>query len=204
MDAPTANQSQTFCHMWVGQQGWSSPPCTPLPSLQHLTLHSPTDQRPCYDHSQASTKGTLQVNDAQHIEHHPHVSSVGSAAEGPKNMPPAYLPDLCEGPQPYTTNQTPPNSNYSQYKAMPPPFLLPHTTHQMSQNGAWSPHEEHMPISPGVPGPDPHRYPPCSPYVKSPASPTSPLHQPPEVFSSHYIGVFGLFQAKKKNILDVN
>lgn len=190
MDFPTANQSQTPCHSWVGQEGWSPPSCTQLPSLQHLTL-SPT---------QASIQGTLQGNNAQQITHDPRVSAIVSAS---KNIPPPSLSLLDKGTQPYMTNQILLNSTYSQHQAMLPPFLLSHT-HQMPQNAAWSPHEEHMHIGSRVPGLDAYQILACSPepafglgnvktsdgLVKSPASPTSPLHQPPDGVSSHYIGLF--------------
>lgn len=199
MDVPTANQSQTSCHTWVGQEGWSS--CTQLPSFQHLTLNPTCDQRPCYEHSQASIQGTLQVNHARQIAHDPRVSSIVSAA---KNIPPPSLPLSDKGAQPYMTNQIPLNSTYSQHQAMSPPFTLSHT-HQVPQNAAWSPHEEHMHIGSGVPGPDAYHNHGCSPepafglgnvktsdgFVKSPASPSpTPLHQPPDGVSSHYIGLF--------------
>ncbi|TNM89361.1 hypothetical protein fugu_003595 [Takifugu bimaculatus] len=72
----------------------------------------------------------------------------------------------------------------------------------MSQNGAGSPYQEQLPISSWVPGPNAYQSPPCSSepafglrnvktsdgYVQSLASPTSPLHQPPEGITSHYIG----------------
>lgn len=200
MDVPTANQNQTPCHTWVGQEGWSLPSCTQLPSLQHLTVSSTSDQRLCYDHSQASIQGTQQVNNAQRITHNPRVSSVVSAA---KNIPPPSLPLLDKGTQPCITNQISLNSAYSHHQAMSPPFLLSHT-HQMSQNAAWSPHEEHMHIGSRAPGPDAYQNPACSAgpafglgsmntsdgFVTSPASPTSPLHQPPDGVSSHYIGLF--------------
>ncbi|XP_078141465.1 protein transport protein Sec24C isoform X2 [Centroberyx gerrardi] len=53
MDAPAANQSQTPCQPWAGQNGWSTastqgPPCSPLPSFQHLSLGLPSDQSPSY------------------------------------------------------------------------------------------------------------------------------------------------------------
>lgn len=76
MDVPTANQSQTPCHTWVGQEGWSPPSCTQLPSFQHLTLSSTSDQRPCYGHHQASVQGTLQVHNAQQNTHDPHILSI--------------------------------------------------------------------------------------------------------------------------------
>lgn len=193
MDVPTANQSQTPCHTWVGQEGWSPPSCTQLPSLQRLTLSKTSDQRPCCDHCQAS------------ITHEPHVSIVSAAT----NIPPPSLPILDKG-TPYMTNQIPLYPAYSQHQAMSPPFLLSHT-HQMPQN--WSLQEEHMHIGSRVPGPDAYQSPACSPepafglgnvktsdgFVKSPASPSSPLHQPPDGVSSHYIGLFiWIFWIRKK------
>ncbi|KAM9360127.1 protein transport protein Sec24C [Symphorus nematophorus] len=61
MDVPTANQSQTPCQPWAGQNGWSpaspqGPPCNLLPSFQHLSLGSPSEPRPCYDHLQVSSQ----------------------------------------------------------------------------------------------------------------------------------------------------
>lgn len=158
MDGPTANQNQTPCH------------------------------------SQASIQGTLQGNNAEQITHDPCVSAA-------KNIPPPSLSLMDKGKQPYMTNQILLNSTYSQHQAMPPPFLLSHT-HQMPQKAAWSPHEEHMHIGSRVPGLDAYQNLARSPepafglgnvkisdgLVKSPASPTSPLHQPPDV-SSHYIGL---------------
>ncbi|KAG7236466.1 hypothetical protein INR49_000840 [Caranx melampygus] len=64
MDVPTANQSQTPCYQWAGQNGWSTasspgPLCNPLPGVQHLSLGSPSDHRPGYQHLQASNQGCL-------------------------------------------------------------------------------------------------------------------------------------------------
>ncbi|KAK5909448.1 hypothetical protein CesoFtcFv8_003377 [Champsocephalus esox] len=60
MDVPTANQSDTPCQPWAGQNGWSpaspqGPPCNPLPSFQNLSLSSPSDQRPGYEQLQGTT-----------------------------------------------------------------------------------------------------------------------------------------------------
>lgn len=192
MDVPTANQIQTSCHKWVGQEGWSSPSYTQLPSLKYLTLGSVSE--PCYDHSQTSIQGTLQVNNAQQITHGPRVSSILTAA---KNIPPPILPLLDKGTQPYSQL----NAAYDQHQAISPPFHLSYT-HQKPQNAAWSLHteEEHMHIGSRVSGPDAYLNPACTPEpafglgnVKTSdgsALPTSPLHQPPDKFSSHYIGLF--------------
>ncbi|CAB1460950.1 unnamed protein product [Pleuronectes platessa] len=60
-----ANQSRTPGHQWAGPNGWSpaSPPgplCNPLPIFQHLSLGSPSDQRPGHDHLQGSNPGCLR------------------------------------------------------------------------------------------------------------------------------------------------
>lgn len=201
-DGRPHNQSEPGLLSRVGgPAGWSQPPCTQFPSLQHLTLSSPSDQKTCCNHSQTSIRGTPEGNDAQQIAHYPHVTSIESLAKE-KNIPPPSLPLIGKGTRPYMTNQIPLNSAYSQNKAMSPPFLPSHA-HKMSQNGAWSPYKEHMPISSWAPGPNTYQNPLCSPeppfglrsvktsdgFVKSPASPTSPLHQPPEGITSHYIGL---------------
>lgn len=199
-DGRPHDQSEPHFLAHVGwPEGWSPTPCAQLPSLQHLTQSSPSDQRSCYEHSQAST---LEGNDGQRLTHYPRLASIDSAAKG-KNIPPTNLPLVGKGTQPYMTNQIPLNSTYSQNEAISPPVSHSHT-HQMSQNGAGSPYEEHLPISSWVPGPNAYQSPPCSPEpafgprnvktsdgcVKSLASPTSPLHQPPEGVTSHYIGLF--------------
>lgn len=183
MDVPTANQSQTPCHTWVGQEGWDPPSCTQLPSFQHLTLSSASDQRPCYGHHQASVQGTLQVNNPQQNTRDPHMLSIANTEQ-------------CR------------------------PHFFCHThTHQMLQNAAYSPNEEHMHIVSRVPGPDAYQNPACSPepalglgnvkssdgFLQCPASPTSPLHQPPDGVSSHYIGLFiRIIQLKQTNKQDAN
>ncbi|XP_056887807.1 protein transport protein Sec24C [Takifugu flavidus] len=197
-DGRPRNQSEPHFLSHVGwPEGWSPPPCTQLPSLQHGTQSSPPEQRSCYEHSQAST---LEGNDAQRITHYSRLASIDSAAKG-KNIPPTSLPLLGKGTQPYMTNQIPLTSTYSQNNAISPPVSHSHTR-QMSQNGAGSPYQEQLPISSWVPGPNAYQSPPCSSepafglrnvktsdgYVQSLASPTSPLHQPPEGITSHYIG----------------
>lgn len=207
-DGRPHNQSEAHFRSHVGwPAGWSPPPCTQLPSLQHLTQSSPSDQR-C---SQAST---LAGKDAQRITHYPPLASIDSAAKG-KNIPPTSLPFVGKGTQPYMTNQIPLTSTYSQNKAISPPGSHSHT-HQMSQNGAGSWYEGQLPISSWVPGPNACQSPPRSSepafglrnvktsdgYVNSPASPTSPLHQPPEGITSHYIGLFFWIISITNHILD--
>lgn len=211
-DGRPRNQSEPH---FLSHVGWSPPPGPPLPSLQHLTHSSPSDQGSCYEHSQASIQGTLGGNEARHITRCPRPSSIDAAAKG-KNIPPTSLPPVAKGTQPYMTGQIPLTSPFSQNKATSPPFSHSHT-HQMSQNGAGPPCEEHMPIGSWVPGPAAYQSPPCSPepafgprnvessdgYAKSPASPTSPLHQPPDGIASHYIGLFIWIILIKNHILDV-
>eukprot|EP00064_Thunnus_orientalis_P022179 superscaffoldBa00007261_g22365 len=64
MDNPTANKSHLPCQSWAGQNGWSTastqgPLLNPLSSSQHLSLGSSSDQRPPYDHMQASDQSCL-------------------------------------------------------------------------------------------------------------------------------------------------
>ncbi|XP_035514424.1 protein transport protein Sec24C [Morone saxatilis] len=156
MDVPTANQSQTPCQPWAGQNGWSpasppGPPCNPLPSFQHLSLGSPSDQRPCYDHLQPSNRGChSDTNDAHHSTLYAHNASQGvqrivpdasvaPAASQGRNIPPCSLPLINQGTQPCTPLQMPFYSPYS-------PYQPPHT-HQGLLNGLQSPHQKHLPVS---------------------------------------------------------
>lgn len=199
-DGRPLNQSEPRFLSHVGRpEGWSPPPCTQLPSLQHLTQSSPSEQRSCYEHSQASSR---EGTDARRVTHSPRLASTDSAAKG-KNTPPTSLPLVGKGTQPYMTNQRPLTSTYSQNRAIPPPVSHSHP-HQVPQNGAGAPYGEQWPISSWVPGPNTYQSPPCSPEpafglrnvktsdgcVNSLASPTSALHQPPEGITSHYIGLF--------------
>eukprot|EP00064_Thunnus_orientalis_P022617 superscaffoldBa00007785_g22825 len=83
MDVPTANQSQTPCQQWAGQNGWSTaspqgpPPFNPLPSFQHLNLGFTSDQIPSYDHLQPSNQGCL--SHPRNNTHHSLVANVESA-----------------------------------------------------------------------------------------------------------------------------
>ncbi|KAM7415693.1 hypothetical protein PAMA_017971 [Pampus argenteus] len=61
MDNPTANESHVPCQSWADQTGWSTASTqgtllNPLPSSQHLSLGSSSDQRPPCDHLQASNQ----------------------------------------------------------------------------------------------------------------------------------------------------
>ncbi|XP_051279774.1 protein transport protein Sec24C [Dicentrarchus labrax] len=169
MDVPTANQSQTPCQPWAGQNGWSpaspqGPPCNPLPSFQHLSLGSPSEQRPCYDHLQASNQGCQSdltafssTNDAHHSTLYannanqgvqrivPDASMAPAASQG-RNIPPCSLPLINQGTQPYKPLQMPFYSPYSPYQATSSPFQPPHA-HQGLLNGLQSPHQKHLPIS---------------------------------------------------------
>nr|XP_046241591.1 protein transport protein Sec24C isoform X2 [Scatophagus argus] len=173
MDVPTANQSQRPSQQWAGQNGWSpaSPqgtPCNPLHSFQHLSLGSPSDQRPCYDHLQASNQGyysdTNSLSSGNNTHHSSlyahntnqrgqriipaaHVSSVVPVASQGKNIPPCSLPLLNEGTQPCKTHQMPFYSPCSPYQALSSPFQPPYA-HHTPQNGPQSPHQEQLPHTP--------------------------------------------------------
>lgn len=206
MDVPTANQSQTPCQPWAGQNGWSpaSPqgsPCNPLPSFQHLSLGSPSDQRPCYDHLQAVNQGcqsnpttfssrsnshdsTLYANNAD--------QSVQRIIPG-RNIPPCSLPLMNEVTQPCKPLQMPFYSPYSPYQAISSPFHPPYT-HQGLLNGPQSPHQKHLPISSPSFGQCVNQSPQSTPqsaferanvessvgYTHNHASPTSPIQEQPQ------------------------
>ncbi|XP_053181066.1 uncharacterized protein LOC128364544 isoform X1 [Scomber japonicus] len=64
MDNPTANKSHIPCQSWADQNGWPTastqgPVLNPLSSAQHLSLGSSSDQRPPYDHLQASNQSCM-------------------------------------------------------------------------------------------------------------------------------------------------
>ncbi|XP_044052468.1 uncharacterized protein LOC122876325 isoform X3 [Siniperca chuatsi] len=64
MDNLTANKSRIPCQLWADQNSWSTtltqgPLLNPLPSSQHLSLGSSSDQRPSYDHLQASNQSCM-------------------------------------------------------------------------------------------------------------------------------------------------
>ncbi|XP_042276992.1 uncharacterized protein LOC121903729 [Thunnus maccoyii] len=89
MDNMTANKSHLPCQSWAGQNGWSTastqgPLLNPLSSSQHLSLGSSSDQRPPYDHLQASDQSCLShlsTLSSRSNTHHPalykasHISS---------------------------------------------------------------------------------------------------------------------------------
>ncbi|XP_032371821.1 protein transport protein Sec24C isoform X2 [Etheostoma spectabile] len=173
MDVPTAKQSQTPCQPWAGQNGWSpaspqGPSCNPLPSFQHLSLSSPSDQRPCYEHpcyehlqasdhscqsdSPAFSYGSMLYADnedqsEQRTIPDAHVSSMVSAASQGRNIPPCSLPLIKEGMPPCKLQQMPFYSPYSPFQGISSPFQPPRTQ-QGSLNGPQSPHQKYLPISP--------------------------------------------------------
>ncbi|GLD54386.1 protein transport protein Sec24C-like protein, partial [Lates japonicus] len=188
MDVPTANQSQTPSHQWAGQNGWSTaspagPLCYPLPSVQHLSLGSPSDQSPCYDYLQTSNQGclsnlgtisprnnthhsTLFANNAdqsvQHIIPNANVSPMVAAPSQGRNIPPSSLPLMNKGTQPCEPQQMSLYSHHSPYQAISPPFQ-PQYAHQGSLNGPQSPHQKHLPIIPASFGQCVNQNPQCTP-----------------------------------------
>ncbi|TMS04083.1 Protein transport protein Sec24C [Larimichthys crocea] len=187
MDVPTANQSQTPCQPWVGQNGWSpaspqGPPCNPLPSFQHLSLGSPSDQRPCYDHLQTpdqSCQSDLTTFSSRNNTHHstlyannadqsvqrniPDVlvsSSIPATSQG-RSIPPCSLPLMKEGAQPCKPHQMLFHSPYSPYQAISPHFQSPYT--HPSLNGPQSPHQKHLPVNSPSFGQCANQSPQCAP-----------------------------------------
>lgn len=187
MDVPTPNQSQTPFQPWAGQNGWSTaappgPLCNPLPSFQHLSLGSPSDQTPCYNHLRGSNlhpQGDLTPFSSRSNTHHnmqyvhsadqsihriiPNVSSTIPAASQGKNIPPCSLPLRgSETTQPCNPQQMPLYSSHSPYQAVSPPFQ-PQYMHQGLLNGPQSPHQNHLPISPPLFGQCETQSPQCIP-----------------------------------------
>lgn len=187
MDVPTANQSQTPCQPWVGQNGWSpaspqGPPCNPLPSFQHLSLGSPSDQRPCYDHLQTpdqSCQSDLTTFSSRNNTHHSTIyannadqsvqrnipdvlvsSSIPATSQG-RSIPPCSLPLIKEGAQPCKPHQMLFHSPYSPYQAISPHFQSPYT--HPSLNGPQSPHQKHLPVNSPSFGQCANQSPQCAP-----------------------------------------
>ncbi|XP_037634640.1 protein transport protein Sec24C isoform X3 [Sebastes umbrosus] len=228
MDASTANQSQTPCQPWAGQNGWSpaspqGPPCNPLPSFQHLSLSSPSDQRSCYEHPQVPNHlaafpsrnnphhhDTLYSNNAdQSVQRgipDAHVSSMVPAASQGRYIPPCSLPLTKEGTQSFCKlQQMPFYSPHSPYQGIYSHFQPPYT-HQSLLNGPQSPHQKHLPISP--PSLGVNQSPQCTPqhaleranvessvgYTHNHQEPTSPIQQQPHwTLAAHSKGTMNEF-----------
>ncbi|XP_062241021.1 protein transport protein Sec24C [Platichthys flesus] len=175
MDALSANQSRTPSHQWAGPNGWSpaSPPgplCNPLPSFQHLSLGSPSDQRPgLRNHSQVFTEDA-ELSSQPFIPN-AHVSHVDPAVSHERHVPPCSLPLVINGTPAY-----PPHSPYQPITA---PFHPPYS-HHVSLNG----HQAlQSPISPPLFGQCAFEKNVESPvgagYLQTSASPGSPFQQQP-------------------------
>ncbi|XP_033946126.1 protein transport protein Sec24C [Pseudochaenichthys georgianus] len=172
MDVPTANQSDTPCQPWAGQNGWSpaspqGPPCNPLPSFQNLSLSSPSDQRPGYEQLQVSNHGyqselatfssrnntehsALYANNADHsvqrVTPDAHASSMVPSASQGRYIPPCSLALMKEGTHPCNPQQMPFYSPHSPYQGISSPLQPPYT-HHCSLNGPQSPQQKHLPIT---------------------------------------------------------
>ncbi|XP_041642619.1 protein transport protein Sec24C [Cheilinus undulatus] len=206
MNDHTANQSQTPSQPWVGQSSWSpaSPQgalYNPLPSFQHLSLGSPSDQLPCVEHQQASSQDCQRdnttfptINNTHHNTLHANNADLSvpqiTHASHERILPPCSLPLLNETTQPRKPFQMPFYSPYSPYQAISPPFQPPYTQ-QESLNGPQSPHQKHLPISSPLSEHCVCQSPQFSPhpvfnkgasvgYSHNHASPTSPIQQQPQ------------------------
>ncbi|XP_040011714.1 protein transport protein Sec24C isoform X2 [Xiphias gladius] len=188
MDVPAANQRQPPFHQWAGQNGWSTaaprgPLCDPLPSVQHLSLGSPSDPRPRHALRQASDRGclgdlgsfssrnnthrsTLFANNAdpsvQQIVPNAHVSPVDPAAGQGGNIPPCSLPLMSKGTQPCKPQQMSLYPPHSPYRATSHHFQPPYV-HQGSLNGPQSSHQKPQPITPPSFGQCVNQNPQCTP-----------------------------------------
>ncbi|XP_051806867.1 uncharacterized protein si:dkey-13n15.2 isoform X2 [Acanthochromis polyacanthus] len=93
MDNPTANKSHIPCQSWASQNGWSTTSSqgghiNPLTSSQHLSMGMASNQRPSYNHMQASSQSCmsdLSTLSSRNSVHHaplyraPQVGSVSSS-----------------------------------------------------------------------------------------------------------------------------
>ncbi|XP_030000165.1 protein transport protein Sec24C isoform X2 [Sphaeramia orbicularis] len=171
MDVPLANQNQTPCQQWVGQNGWSpsSPPgplYNPLPSFQNLSLGSP-DQRPPFERLRPYTQGcnnnlssyssgsthhdNTWPNNAEHSVQHS-IQSTNTSSGDPgscqgRNVPPCSYPQMNEGLPPSKPQHMPPYFPHSSHQAMPPPLQPPYL-YQGLLNGPQLQHPKHLPMSP--------------------------------------------------------
>lgn len=150
MNNQTTNKSHIPCQSWMGQNGWSTTSAqglllNPLSSSEHLNLGSSTDQRPSYDHLQASNQSCMSdlstlssshhsaLYKASHISSNPsatHPSMLLTANQG-KNIHPPSLPQTNQAPQPCRLQHLPLLSPHDPYKAS----FQPPLTSQSLPNG---------------------------------------------------------------------
>nr|XP_033472605.1 uncharacterized protein LOC117250717 [Epinephelus lanceolatus] len=91
MDNLTASKSHLPCQSWAGQNGWSTASTqgallNPLPSSQHLSLGSSSDQRPSYDHMQESNQSCLNDLSALSSRNNTHHSALYKASHMSSNQ----------------------------------------------------------------------------------------------------------------------
>ncbi|XP_062273489.1 uncharacterized protein LOC133979071 isoform X2 [Scomber scombrus] len=144
MDNPTANTSHIPCQSWADQNGWPTastqgPVLNPLFSPQHLSLGSAFDQRPPYDHLQASNQSCmsdLSTLSSRSNTHHTaqytssHISSNLSSTSLFANttIPSVSQIISCDQQNPHSSSMLPATN---QGKNIPPPSLP--RTNQRSQ-----------------------------------------------------------------------
>ncbi|XP_042276988.1 uncharacterized protein LOC121903728 isoform X1 [Thunnus maccoyii] len=153
MDNPTANKSHLPCQSWAGQNGWSTastqgPLLNPLSSSQHLSLGSSSDQRPPYDHMQASDQSCLSdlsTLSSRSNTHHPalykasHISSNLSSTSLFAN---SAIPSVshiisCDQQNPHSSSML---LAVNQGKNIPPPSL------QQTNQGSQPCRPQHLPL----------------------------------------------------------
>ncbi|XP_049906930.1 uncharacterized protein LOC126394263 [Epinephelus moara] len=91
MDNLTASKNHLPCQSWAGQNGWSTASTqgtllNPLPSSQHLSLGSSSDQRPSYDHMQESNQSCLNDLSALSSRNNTHHSALYKASHMSSNQ----------------------------------------------------------------------------------------------------------------------
>ncbi|KAL6114841.1 uncharacterized protein ACO6RY_05514 [Pungitius sinensis] len=134
MDAPSANHSRAPGQSWAGQNGWSpasppGPPCNPLPGFQHLSLSSPSDQRPEHGLLQGSAPTSPPGDHALHPR------------QG-RRVPPCSLPLAKEDP--CRVQQMPFYSPHSPYQCASPPYAQQGSP--SVPDGPLSSRQSHLPV----------------------------------------------------------
>ncbi|XP_028271021.1 uncharacterized protein LOC114441993 isoform X2 [Parambassis ranga] len=135
MDNSAANKTHITCQSWVGQNGWSTTssqgPINALSTPQHLNLGSSSDQRPLYDHLQASSQGcmsdlsTLSSRNSLHhlaLQKDPHISNISLSSTMFSNPAIPNASHIISSAQ--QSSQTPMLITANQGKHLPPPPSL--------------------------------------------------------------------------------
>ncbi|XP_039660140.1 uncharacterized protein LOC120561204 [Perca fluviatilis] len=141
MDNLTSNKNHKPCQSWAGQNGWSTastqgPHLNPLPGSQHVSLGSSSNQRPSYDHLQASNQSCmsdLSTVSSRNDTHHSAMYKDSQICNNPSSTTQFAIPSASHiisfaQQSPHTSSML---LNANQEKHIPPPSL--HQTNHAPQ-----------------------------------------------------------------------